>query len=260
MKKLIRTINYIGLISFISLISCKAQVTKQEILEGEPTRLESVEKGFAVIELFTSEGCSSCPPADEAVAELVKQYADKEVYVLGYHVDYWDRLGWKDPFGSEVFSQKQREYGDVFKLSSIYTPQIVVNGTTEMVGSNKSKLRESVNQALKSKENPNFNFTLQSVSVSELVLKVDAQLSNNEIINCALVQDKATTVVKRGENTGRTLNHINVVIDVQSFSSTENELKIDLSTIQEASNSHVLVLLQNSLTKEIIAVKRIELK
>src|SRR4051812_8827061 len=78
--------------------------------------------GFAVVELFTSEGCSSCPPADNVVAKLLKEH-NSNVYVLGYHVDYWDDLGWKDIFSNNIFTQRQKAYAKAFKLSSIYTPQ-----------------------------------------------------------------------------------------------------------------------------------------
>ena len=78
-------------------------------------------KGFAVIELFTSEGCSSCPPADETIAEIQKEYKDKNVLALGFRVDYWDRLGWKDRFSSPDFTSRQNYYAEIFNLSSIYT-------------------------------------------------------------------------------------------------------------------------------------------
>src|SRR5450631_4033183 len=84
----------------------------------------TAKKGFAVVELFTSEGCSSCPPADEAVAELAKDYTSN-VYVLGFHVDYWNYLGWKDEFCAADYSNRQQEYAAVLNLSSIYTPQVI---------------------------------------------------------------------------------------------------------------------------------------
>src|SRR5450755_1400863 len=82
-------------------------------------------EGFAVVELFTSEGCSSCPPADEAVGRL--SGLKKNVYLLSFHVDYWNYLGWKDLYSNPDYSSRQQEYGNIFHLNSIYTPQIVVN-------------------------------------------------------------------------------------------------------------------------------------
>jgi hypothetical protein len=85
-------------------------------------------KGFAVVELFTSEGCSSCPPADDLVAKIQKENNDQPVYILAFHVDYWNNLGWKDSFSSSAFSKRQNQYADWLNLRSVYTPQVIVNG------------------------------------------------------------------------------------------------------------------------------------
>src|SRR6187402_1594915 len=91
--------------------------------------------GFAVVELYTSEGCSSCPPADELVSKIQKESNGQPVYILAFHVDYWNRLGWKDVFGDAAYSKRQNDYAQYLKLPSVYTPQIVVNGKKEFVGS-----------------------------------------------------------------------------------------------------------------------------
>jgi len=91
--------------------------------------------GFALVELFTSEGCSSCPPAEELAAEIQKESADRPVYVLAYHVDYWDHQGWKDRYSDPAYSQRQKDYSSWLGTSDIYTPQVVVNGRKQLVGS-----------------------------------------------------------------------------------------------------------------------------
>src|SRR5215472_2525698 len=96
---------------------------------------------FAVLELFTSEGCSSCPPADRLLPQLAN---DPNIIPLSFHVDYWDRLGWKDSFSNSEFSDRQKEYAKRFRLSSIYTPQLVVNGEFEMVGTNRSSAEAAI--------------------------------------------------------------------------------------------------------------------
>src|SRR6186997_2744530 len=111
-------------------------------------KIAKKQDGFVLIELFTSEGCSSCPPADEALEEIQKKYNDKNVLVLGYHVDYWNKLGWKDVFSDASFTQRQEYYSRIFHLNSIYTPQVVVNGKSEFVGSNKEKLISSIEEQL----------------------------------------------------------------------------------------------------------------
>jgi hypothetical protein len=93
----------------------------------------------SVVELFTSEGCSSCPSADKLVAVAQKEFNENTI-VLSYHVNYWDRLGWKDPFSKAAYTDRQRQYAEHLHLESVYTPQAIVNGKTAFVGSNKTAL------------------------------------------------------------------------------------------------------------------------
>ncbi|MGH9764327.1 MAG: DUF1223 domain-containing protein, partial [Blastocatellia bacterium] len=99
-----------------------------------------------LVELFTSEGCSSCPPADEVMARLARTQPvpGAEIIALGEHVDYWNRLGWTDPFSSSAFSNRQREYSSAFANDEVYTPQMIVDGQTEFVGSNIAKARAAI--------------------------------------------------------------------------------------------------------------------
>src|ERR1700761_5494846 len=113
---------------------------------SEPWRVGT--KGFAVVELFTSEGCSSCPEADELIARVQQRDRDLPVYVLAYHVDYWDRLGWKDAFSDAAYTDRQKRYASWLKVTSIYTPQVVVNGQTEFVGSESIALTNAIKTAL----------------------------------------------------------------------------------------------------------------
>ena len=97
---------------------------------------EETKEPFAVLELFTSEGCSSCPPADRLLSEMVQQArsSNPRIIPLEFHVDYWNYLGWVDPFSERRFSQRQREYGQAFQSSTVYTPQVIVNGKEEFGG------------------------------------------------------------------------------------------------------------------------------
>src|SRR3569623_712974 len=94
---------------------------------------------FTLFELFTSEGCSSCPAADKTLADIQHLYENKNVLILAYHVDYWNSLGWKDAFCTERNTQRQEYYAQIFKLNANYTPQVVVNGRKQFVGSDRSK-------------------------------------------------------------------------------------------------------------------------
>src|SRR5215831_9324057 len=110
--------------------------------------------GFAVVELFTSEGCSSCPSAEALMARTQEEDRDLPVYCLAFHVDYWDRQGWKDVFSSPAFTDRQRQYSNWLRLNEIYTPQAVVNGRTEFVGSDAASLSRAIQNGLQQTEGP----------------------------------------------------------------------------------------------------------
>ena len=127
----------------------------------ENVSLKQNPKGFAVIELFTSEGCSSCPSADEAVTEIAKENAET-VFVIGFHVDYWNNLGWKDQFSDHGYSERQKQYASIFNLNSIYTPQVIVNGKKEFVGSDRGQLKKTIAGEIKSTRNLFFDINAES--------------------------------------------------------------------------------------------------
>ena len=172
--------------------------------------------GFALIELFTSEGCSSCPPADALLEEIQKKYSDKNVLVLSYHVDYWDKLGWKDIFSNALFTERQEYYSNIFRLNSIYTPQAVVNGRKEFIGSNKSKLTSSIDEQLN--EKPTTTIKLKVVQDTsgkiDVSYSIDGNDSKDAKLILLLVQKMATNKIGRGENQGKTLHHINIVREI----------------------------------------------
>ena len=179
-----------------------------------------VANGFAIVELFTSEGCSSCPPADAVAEKLATEFPGR-VYVLGYHVDYWNYLGWKDIYSQPAFTERQRQYASLFSLNSIYTPQVVVNGKTELVGSKENELRKTITAALK-------NATPVALSLSEgnhhdHTISVNYSSGEDGRLSLALVQNHAVSDVKRGENSGRQLRHINVVRDLKTVTVTKHQ-------------------------------------
>ncbi len=169
------------------------------------------QKGFAVVELFTSEGCSSCPPADEAVADIQREFPDN-VFVLSFHVDYWNYLGWKDEFSDASYSVRQQRYGSAFHLESIYTPQVVVNGKKEFVGSDKIELEKTIGESLKSTASSDVQLNISAASSAQgATVQYESNANGKYELNIALVQLKAESDVKRGENKGRKLKHINIV-------------------------------------------------
>jgi hypothetical protein len=211
----------------------------------EKTKSLPMEQGTAFIELFTSEGCSSCPPADRLLSKIAREKG-KDVFVLSYHVDYWDNIGWKDPFSQAVFSNRQRHYAQRFSSESVYTPQVVVNGVEEFVGSNETKLRSSI---AKSNHLTPLDIQATRKDNSTIVLAYSIENKSPLSLNFALVKKEATSVVKRGENSGRTLHHVNIVNGLKTFEpksekgtteinfpsgSDESEFEIIAFTQQEA--------------------------
>ncbi|HTD39391.1 MAG TPA: DUF1223 domain-containing protein [Mucilaginibacter sp.] len=176
-------------------------------------------KGFAVVELFTSEGCSSCPPADALVARVQKESTDKPVYILAFHVDYWNRLGWKDVFSSHEYSERQNQYARWLNLSSVYTPQAVVNGHTEFVGSEEANLRSAIKAGLERTAKTELSLSNVKIEGDKAVIqyKADGATSNSDLL-IALIEKNATTKVQRGENGGRTLSHVQIVTQLKSIS------------------------------------------
>jgi hypothetical protein len=164
-----------------------------------------------VVELFTSEGCSSCPAADEVARSLEARQPvpGAEVIVLGEHVDYWDRLGWKDPFSAAAFSGRQRQYATVFKADS-YTPQAVVNGRYELVGSRSAELSQRIAEATRA---PRATVALSCPTATTLAVRVGNLPPGTRApeVLLALTETGLATQVGRGENAGRLLHHAAVV-------------------------------------------------
>ena len=175
------------------------------------------EEPFAIVELFASEGCSSCPPADDLLRRLIQEKG-KRIYALSFEVDYWDYLGWKDPFSRPEFTQRQHRYAEVFRNSSVYTPQMIINGQNAFVGSDEAQARKHINHFLKvpSALSIDLKVELDQKDVLKVKYQLDV-LPKGAVINFALVQHMAEIPVKSGENAGRTLIHGNVVLDFKTI-------------------------------------------
>jgi hypothetical protein len=160
-----------------------------------------------LVELFTSHGCSSCPPADELLSSMQHDPPLRgHVILLAYHVDYWDQLGWRDPFSSKAWTQRQNDYVRAFHLESPYTPQAVVDGTEFMVGSDARRLYGAVVQESQRKAAANVR-----VDVKDGVAEVHAEGGARAELQLAVYEDGITTRITRGENAGRTLTNDAVV-------------------------------------------------
>jgi hypothetical protein len=174
-----------------------------------------------VVELYTSEGCSSCPPAESYIGELTRR---ANVLPLTFHVDYWDNLGWRDRFGLPQSVQRQRAYAKELHLSTIYTPQVVLDGRGNFVGSD----RDSIDRALGEDGVGTGVGVAVTFSTGELLIDVDADLdAKNKAAASDVVlvayQHSAISPIARGENSGRTLQEYNIVRDFRPLGRWEGE-------------------------------------
>jgi hypothetical protein len=182
------------------------------------SRLHAAGRTPVLVELFTSEGCSDCPPADTVLARLVGEQpiAGAEVIALGEHVDYWDQLGWKDRFSSAALTNRQQTYGSHFNLDSVYTPQLVVDGRAQLVGSDAVAARRAIERAAAA---AHASVTLRIDAESDRAITVVVNVAgvpragrgDRADVQVAITEDAVVSEVKRGENHGRTLTHAAVV-------------------------------------------------
>jgi hypothetical protein len=232
------------LIGIFSLSNCVGQ---EKIADG---------KGFAVLELFTSEGCSSCPPADELLAKIQKETAGKEVYVLAYHVDYWDRQGWKDAFSKAEYSERQSQYATWMSTPQIYTPQLVINGRHEFVGADESAIRHAISEQLAVGKSTTLTLTAHQEGKKLKIQYEVVNASKESGLQIVVVQKEAQSKVTRGENAGRFLSHVQVVTTLHVASLNTNNTTITLPNGFDTKNWEVLGFIQNQYNGTITAAAK----
>src|SRR5260370_2046312 len=192
-----------------SLYTPSIGVAQSDTVSGQPVR------GAVLVELFTSEGCSSCPPADDLLRQITGRISDQGQLVIGLseHVSYWDSLGWNDTYSSEIYTGRQDDYSARFGLSGVYTPQMVVNGREQFVGGDRRALEAALASEAKRKQ-IDLHIVSAQVDPSRIVFTYSATNLPAKIslqLVAALVDDMDRTNVRRGENSGRELIHASVV-------------------------------------------------
>ena len=205
-----------------------------------------------LVELFTSEGCSSCPPADAVLARLHREQPvpGVQLVVLSEHVDYWDDLGWKDPFSDARFSDRQGRYG-----SRIYTPQVVVDGRIDVLGSDEAGIVRAAKAAAR---DPHGTVRLERsaggvrISVSGL-----SGYRHNDVI-LAVVEDGLVSKVERGENAGRTLTHAAVVRSLRQVGSVPSgasqwSIEVPVSLEHSWKQPRLIAFVQDAATRRVLA-------
>ena len=209
-----------------------------------------------VVELFTSEGCSSCPPADALLVKLSQQGSGSgtDLVLLGEHVDYWNYIGWTDRFSSAQFSQRQSDYAHALN-SSVYTPQMVVDGSRQFVGGDASEAQRAI--ASEARRPKPAQVTLHWEGANRLHVAVQSPPDENGNVLLAITEDGLSTSVEAGENGGRTLHHAAVVRQLRNIGDVQKgsfDAMIDVAPHGDwnAAKSKVAVMVQDPATMKIL--------
>jgi hypothetical protein len=217
------------------------------------TQSATAEPGPVVVELFTSQGCNSCPPADRLLGEL----ADRDdVLPLSFHVTYWDRLGWPDTFGLEGSTQRQEGYADWLGLNRVYTPQMVIGGRIDVVGSARGRVLEAI-ELLHSHAEPG-----PQLAVTGDRLAVGAGSRDDATVWLIAFDDHHDVAIERGENRGRTIRYRNVVrkiLDLGAWDGRATTLRLPLERLAAGGRDAVAVLVQREADGAILAAERVDL-
>ena len=190
-----------------------------------------------LVELFTSEGCSSCPPADRLLQRL-----DSEAIVLSEHVDYWDHQGWKDRFSSHAFTVRQELYARLFGLDSSYTPEMVIDGAAEFNGSDSARAAQEIAKAAR---RPKAQVVLARTPAGGLRIEVDSAPAPGDVM-LALADPAAQSQVAAGENKGHSLTHVAVVRSLRKIGSVKRGVafRSEISLPPEAAAQRIVVFVQ----------------
>lgn len=213
------------------------------------------EDGLIVAELYTSQGCNSCPPADAMLARLAEQESD--VLALSFAVDYWDYLGWKDKFGSPAHTERQRAYNAAFGRRSIYTPQLILNGQHQAVGSRSRAVYEALRDARADRP-----ADAEVRIASDGRVHLSGTAAKGKRVLAVWYSPQETVAIRRGENRGRELSYTNIVLGMEVLSKRYDgaaSLHVPMKAMELSGSSHVAVLVQDGKGGPIISADRAEL-
>ncbi|MGH1419535.1 MAG: DUF1223 domain-containing protein [Hyphomicrobiaceae bacterium] len=207
----------------------------------------------AVVELFTSQGCSSCPPADR----LLKTYVDREdVLALTFPVDYWDYLGWKDTFASPQYSKRQRDYANTRGDGAVYTPQAVINGSHHMNGADKERIDTTINASPIQKLSVPIKIRRDGQALTILTPALPDEVGKEKCtVWLAIVQKQGVVPVNRGENGGHNLTYYNIVrhlMPIGMWSGDANTFQVPETAVSTAGEANFAVLIQRGVSGPII--------
>ncbi|MBM3487633.1 MAG: DUF1223 domain-containing protein [Alphaproteobacteria bacterium] len=225
----------------------------------QPAAAEPAAQTRVVVELFTSQGCSSCPPADSYLRELTKR---EDLLALSLHVDYWNYIGWRDPFSSKQMTERQHAYRKHFQLRYVYTPQMVVDGTTEFAGMHQGTAEAAIAAAMNRTRLP---ITVIAGKDGAVTAKVPAGAHQGEpaVVWGVLYDEEKKTAVERGENAGRKIVNTNVVRiwrKIGVWQGTAAEYRVALAALGAAERDGFAVIVQKAEVGEILGAAALSLK
>jgi hypothetical protein len=228
------------------------------LLAAGPIR--AADKPVTVVELFTSQGCSSCPPADAFLGELARR---DDLVALSEHVDYWDYIGWKDPFASPDLTKRQHEYARLLKLRYVYTPQMVIQGADHVTGSDRAGVLRKIAEAAALPRLPvGIRYVGEKILVS-LPGADQAAQGETAAVWMAVFDRQHETAIRRGENGGRTLKNFNVVRSMVRIGTWSGQAMEVPATMPEVGGRHpdgCAVILQSLKTGRILGAAKIGLE
>ncbi len=234
---------------------------------GAPLTAHADQTTPIIVELFTSEGCSSCPPADALLSQYVKNspVPGVEVIALGEHVDYWNHGGWADPFSSQQFSRRQSDYSDAFHLDSVYTPQMIVDGKAQLVGSDGDAAASAIRRAARL---PKAQVSVAETSPGQLAVHIGhlpaSAAGDPAEVYLAVTEDNLSSSVGGGENAGRHLAHSAVVRELVPLgtvtgSSFAASPAVAIKSGWRRGHLHAVVFAQERASRRIIGASEISL-
>ena len=272
----------VAVLGFFSLSIAFHRDDRKEIISSATRSASSPNQSSStpvIVELFTSEGCSSCPPADQLLSRLDKEQSipGVNIIVLSQHVDYWNQLGWRDPYSSAQFSARQSSYADAFGRDGVYTPQMVVDGRWEFVGSSATKAHEAITESASSpkakvqieitpntetRDSGTVQFTVRVEDIPAITAGDTAE------VLLAITESDLSSSVARGENAGRNLRHTAVVrqlATIGSISKAKDQASFTAAPVVNILNKwkrdklRAVVIVQERVSRHVLGANAIEL-
>ncbi len=238
---------YFPFLSFLSILMAFASIDKTA----------QTPKPVAVVELFTSEGCSICPPADKLLSRIsdTTNGANRNIIALSFHVHYWDRLGWSDPYSDRRYSDRQRLYSKTLGINRVYTPQMIVNGSQAFVGSDEKEVEKALQRNRLEALPIEVSIDKPEIVGNQCKFRYHVSgASKNLVINLALTEDDLIQKVTDGENRGKSLKHDNVVRVFRTEPLTKRSAEVSLRIPEgvKAPRMKVVVFVQDKESLEVL--------